>query len=32
MRDAERRGGSKKVNTPQLTGQRVWVRVTMLRF
>ena len=30
MRDDERCGSSKDVNTPQLTGQRV--RVTMLRF
>ena len=32
VRDAERCGGSKKVNTPELIGQRVRVRVTMLRF
>ena len=34
VRDYERRGRSKKVNTPQLIGQRVRVRVrvTMLRF
>ena len=25
-------GGSKKVNTPEMVGQRVRVRVTMLRF
>ena len=31
-RDDERCGRSKEVNTPELTGQRVWVRVTMLRF
>ena len=31
MRDDERRGKSKKVRTPELIGQRVWVRVTMLR-
>ena len=31
VRDDERCGGSKKVNTPQLIGQRVRVRVTMLR-
>ena len=32
MRDDERCGRSKEVNTPELIGQRVWVRVTMLRF
>ena len=33
VRDDERCvGGSKEVNTPELTGQRVRVRVTMLRF
>ena len=32
MRDDERWGRSKKVNTPQLIGQRVRVRVTMLMF
>ena len=32
MRDDERCGKSKEVNTPQLIGQRVRVRVTMLRF
>ena len=32
MRDDERCGRSKKVNIPQLIGQRVKVRVTMLRF
>ena len=34
VRDNERCGGSKEVNTPELIGQRVWVRVrvTMLRF
>ena len=32
VRDDERCGRSKKVNTPELIGQRVWVRVTMLRF
>ena len=31
-RDDERRGRSKEVNTTQLIGQRVRVRVTMLRF
>ena len=31
-RDDERCGRSKEVNTPELTGQRVRVRVTMLRF
>ena len=31
-RDYERCGWSKEVNTPQLIGQRVRVRVTMLRF
>ena len=32
VRDDERCGRSKEVNTPQLIGQRVWVRVIMLRF
>ena len=32
VRDDERRGRSKEVNTPELIGQTVWVRVTMLRF
>ena len=32
MRDDERCGRSKEVNTPEFTGQRVRVRVTMLRF
>ena len=32
VRDDERGGSSKEVNTPQLIGQRVRVRVTMLRF
>ena len=32
MRDDERCGRSKEVNTPDLIGQRVRVRVTMLRF
>ena len=32
VRDDERCGGSKAVNRPQLIGQRVRVRVTMLRF
>ena len=32
VRDDERCGGSKEVNTPQLIGQRVMARVTMLRF
>ena len=32
LRDNERCGRSKKVNTPELIGQRVRVRVTMLRF
>ena len=32
VRDDERCGRSKDVNTPQLRGQRVRVRVTMLRF
>ena len=32
VRDDERRGRSKEVNTLQLIGQRVRVRVTMLRF
>ena len=32
MRDDERCERSKEVNTPELIGQRVTVRVTMLRF
>ena len=32
VRDDERCGRSKEVNTPELIGQRVRVRVTMLRF
>ena len=32
VRDNERHGRCKEVNTPQLIGQRVRVRVTMLRF
>ena len=32
VRDDERRGRSKEVNRPQLIGQRIRVRVTMLRF
>ena len=32
MRDDERCGRSKEVNTAELIGQRVRVRVTMLRF
>ena len=32
MRDDERCGRSKEVNTPELIGQRARVRVTMLRF
>ena len=32
MRDDERCGRSKEVHTPELIGQRVRVRVTMLRF
>ena len=32
VRDDERRGRSKEVNTPQLIGQRVRVWVTMFRF
>ena len=32
VRDDERCGRSKKINTPELIGQRVRVRVTMLRF
>ena len=32
VRDDERCGRSKEVNTPQLIGQTVGVRVTMLRF
>ena len=30
--DDERCGRSKKVRTSELIGQRVWVKVTMLRF
>ena len=32
VRDDERCGRSKEVNTPQLIGQRLRVRVTMFRF
>ena len=32
VRDDERCGRSKEVNTPELIGQTVRVRVTMLRF
>ena len=32
LRDDERCGGTKEVNTPEFIGQRVRVRVTMLRF
>ena len=32
MRDDERGGRSKEVNTPELIGRRVRVRVSMLRF
>ena len=32
LRDDERCGRSKEVNTPELIGQRVRIRVTMLRF
>ena len=32
VRDDERCGRSKEVNTPELMGQRVRVRVTMLKF
>ncbi len=32
VRDDERYGRSKEVNTPELIGQRVRVRVTTLRF
>ena len=32
VRDDERCGRSKEVNTPELTGQTVRVRVTMLSF
>ena len=32
VREDERCGRSKEDNTPELIGQRVWVRVTMLRF
>ena len=32
VRDDERSGRSKEANTPELIGQRVRVRVTMLRF
>ena len=32
VRDDERCERRKEVNTPELIGQKVWVRVTMLRF
>ena len=32
LRDDERYGRSKEVNTPELIGQRVRVRITMLSF
>ena len=32
VRDDEKCSGSKEVNTPELIGQRIRVRVTMLRF
>ena len=32
VRDDKRYGRSKEVNTPQLIGQRIRVRVTILRF
>ena len=32
VRDDEKCGRSKEVNRPELIGQRVWVRVTMLTF
>ena len=32
VRDDERCGRSKEINTPELIGQKVKVRVTMLRF
>ena len=32
VKDDERRGRSKEINRPELIGQRVRVRVTMLRF
>ena len=32
MRDVEKCGSCKEVNTPELIGQTVRVRVTMLRF
>ena len=32
VRDNERCGRSKEVNTPELIGERIRVRVTMLRF
>ena len=32
VRDVEKCGKRKEVNTPELIGQRVRVRVTMLRF
>ena len=32
MRDDERCGRSKEVNTPELIGQRIRVRVPVLRF
>ena len=32
VRDDERCGGSREVNAPEMIGQRVRVRVSMLRF
>ena len=32
VRDVKRCGRSKEVNTPELIGQRLRVRITMLRF
>ena len=32
VRDDERYARSKEVYAPELIGQRVWIRVTMLRF
>ena len=32
VRDDERCGRSKEINTPDMIGQRVWVSVTMLKF
>ena len=32
VRDEEKCGSSKEINTPEVIGQRIRVRVTMLRF